>query len=119
MNTKLNTWLLLLIVCRIVRFFYSLCLVFMVRWCRSVFIFVVAVTIVIGSYYGRLSGLMSVNDVSAASVFLMARIGNSAAISVGICGAILGEERCSVAIRVVMLRWLLIMLFIICMLDAW
>ena len=52
-----------------------------------------------GSHHGRPSGPTRVNDVSAASVASMARIGNSAAISVGTCGLTSGDERRSAAIR--------------------
>jgi hypothetical protein len=40
-----------------------------------------------------------VNDVSAASIASMARIGNSAAISVGTCGQTFGDARRNAAIR--------------------
>jgi len=44
------------------------------------------VRIVSGSYYGRFSGIISVNEVVVVSIFLIVRIGNFVVISVGICG---------------------------------
>ena len=52
-----------------------------------------------GSHQGSPSGPIRVNDVSAASAASTARIGTSAAISVGTCGATSGEERRSAAMR--------------------
>ncbi len=53
----------------------------------------------IGSHHGSPSGPTSVNDVSAASAASTARIGSSAAISVGACGLTSGDEQRSAAIR--------------------
>src|SRR5688500_19014454 len=52
-----------------------------------------------GSHHGRPSGTTSVNDASAASAASTARIGNSAATSVGTCGATSGDDRRSAAMR--------------------
>jgi hypothetical protein len=52
-----------------------------------------------GSHQGSPSGPTRVNDVSAASTASTARIGNSAAISVGTRGLTSGDERRSAAIR--------------------
>src|SRR3712207_7527149 len=49
------------------------------------------------SHHGRPSGATSVNEASAASVASTARIGNSAAISVGTWGLTSGDERRSAA----------------------
>ena len=61
---------------------------------------------------------MSVNEASAASIASTARIGNSAATSVGTCGQVSGEERLSAAIRMATPRCPLITLPSTCMLDA-
>ena len=71
-----------------------------------------------GSHHGRPSGATSVNDASAASVASTARIGNSAAISVGTCGLTSGDERRSAAIRAATPSCPLITLPTTCMLDA-
>jgi hypothetical protein len=72
----------------------------------------------IGSHQGSPSGPTSVNDVSAASIASTARIGNSAAISVGTWGATSGEDRRSAAIRAATPSWPLITLPTTCALDA-
>ena len=72
----------------------------------------------IGSHHGRPSGTIRVNDASAASAASMARIGSSAAISVGTWGATSGEERRSAAMRAATPRWPLITLPSTCALDA-
>jgi hypothetical protein len=59
-----------------------------------------------------------VNDVSAASVASIARIGNSAAISVGTCGLTTGDERRNAAIRAATPNCELIVPPITCMLEA-
>jgi hypothetical protein len=59
-----------------------------------------------------------VNDASAASIASTARIGNSAAMSVGTCGQASGEERRSAAIRAATPSWPLITLPSTCMLEA-
>ena len=71
-----------------------------------------------GSHHGRPSGTTSVNDASAASVASTARIGNSAAISVGTCGLTSGDERRSAAIRAATPSCPLSTLPRTCMLDA-
>jgi hypothetical protein len=72
----------------------------------------------IGSHHGRPSGPTSVNDASAASIASTARIGNSAAISVGTCGLTSGDERRSAAILAATPRFPLTTLPSTCMLDA-
>jgi hypothetical protein len=72
----------------------------------------------IGSHHGRPNGASSVNDASAASIASTARIGNSAAISVGTCGLTAGDERRSAAIRAATPSCPLITLPSTCMLDA-
>jgi hypothetical protein len=52
-----------------------------------------------GNHQGSPSGPTSVNDVNAASVPSTARIGNSAAISVGTCGQHTADDRRSAAMR--------------------
>jgi len=59
-----------------------------------------------------------VNDAGAASIASTARIGNSAAISVGTCGLTFGEECRSVAIRAATPNCPLSTLPSTCMLDA-
>ena len=58
------------------------------------------------------------NEATAASIASMARIGNSAAISVGTCGLWSGQERRSAAIRAATPSWPLMKLPSTCMLDA-
>jgi hypothetical protein len=72
----------------------------------------------IGSHHGRPSGPTSVNDARAASIPSTARIGNSAAISVGTCGLTSGEERRSAAILAATPSCPLTTLPSTCMLDA-
>ena len=52
-----------------------------------------------GSHHGNPSGTTSVNDAAAASIASTARIGNSAATSVGTCGQSSPDERRSAAMR--------------------
>ena len=71
-----------------------------------------------GAHHGSPSGAISVNDASAASDASTARIGNSAAISVGTCGATSGDERRSAPIRMATPRLPLMTLPSTCMLEA-
>jgi hypothetical protein len=77
-----------------------------------------AATPMIGSHHGRPSGATRVNEVRAARVASMARIGNSAAISVGTCGLTAGDECRSAAILAATPRCPLRTLPRTCMLDA-
>ena len=71
-----------------------------------------------GTHHGSPSGAIRVNDPSAASIPSTARIGNSAAISVGTCGLTSGDERRSAAIRAATPSCVLITLPTTCMLEA-
>ncbi|MEA2371786.1 MAG: hypothetical protein QOH12_2180 [Solirubrobacteraceae bacterium] len=71
-----------------------------------------------GPHHGKPSGPTSVKDVTAARIASTARIGNSAAISVGTCGATVGDERRNAAIRAATPSWPLSSPPRTCMLDA-
>ena len=71
-----------------------------------------------GSHHGGPSGATRVNDASAASIASTARIGNSAAISVGTCGLTSGDEWRSAAIRAATPSCVLSTLPRTCMLNA-
>ena len=71
-----------------------------------------------GSHHGIPSGAIRVNDASAASTASIARIGNSAAISVGTWGLTAGDERRKAAIRAATPSCVLITLPRTCMLEA-
>jgi hypothetical protein len=60
-----------------------------------------------GSHHGSPSGPMRVNEVSAASVPSIVRIGSSAATSAGTRGQSSGAERRRAAMRAAAPRWLL------------
>ena len=76
------------------------------------------ITPMAGTHQGRPSGPTSVKDARAASVPSIARIGNSAAISVGTCGHDAGEDRRSAAIRAATPSCEFSTLPSTCMLDA-
>src|SRR4051812_2041868 len=75
------------------------------RWRRPALVAAMAVSATSGPHHGRPSGPTSVNDVSAPSPASTARIGSSAASSVGTRGHVSGDERRSAVMRAAMPSW--------------